>query len=133
MIQRRKRNPAGEPAERGHGLDLPRTVDPVDLSRLAAGPEVAVAIEGDALRTREAASRIRCLNNLKQIGLATHNYHDTNLWFPPSYIRQDWPTFAVFLLPYLEQENIYKLWDTQLRYYDQPNFGNPTLDPTPQN
>ena len=84
-------------------------------------------------KVREAGSRARCLNNLKQIGLAIHNYHDTNLNFPPSYIRQDWVTFAVLILPYLEQENAYKLWDTQLRYYDQPNLGNATLDPTPRN
>src|SRR5437870_471388 len=84
-------------------------------------------------KVREAASRIKCANNLHQIGLAVHNYHDTNLWFPASYIRQDWPTFAVLILPYLEQENIYKLWDPQLRYYDQANFGNVARDPTRQN
>jgi prepilin-type N-terminal cleavage/methylation domain-containing protein/prepilin-type processing-associated H-X9-DG protein len=84
-------------------------------------------------KVREAAARSQCQNNLKQIGLATHNYHDSRKQFPPTYIRQDWATWAVFLLPYLEQENIYKLWDVQLRYYDQPNKGNPTLDPTIHN
>jgi prepilin-type processing-associated H-X9-DG protein len=73
------------------------------------------------------------MNNLKQIGLAVHNYHDANLFFPPSYIRQDWATWAVLILPYLEQQNLYNMWDIQLRYYDQANFGNPTLDPTRQN
>src|SRR5437870_2503086 len=84
-------------------------------------------------KVREAAARMKCSNNLKQIGLAVHNYHDTYQWFPPSYVRQDWLTFAVFLLPYLEQDAAYKLWDPQLRYYDQPNRGNATLDPTPHN
>src|SRR5436309_15997382 len=84
-------------------------------------------------KVREAANRMKCSNNLKQIGLAVHNYHDTNQSFPASYIRQDWPTWAVLILPYLEQDNIYKLWDIQLRYYDQPNRGNVTLDPTPRN
>src|SRR3954468_24228244 len=70
-------------------------------------------------KVREAAARIKCANNLKQLGLAFHNYHDTNQTFPPSYIRQDWPTWAVFILPYLEPGNVYKLWDVQLRYYDQ--------------
>src|SRR5262245_26513527 len=66
-------------------------------------------------KVREAAARMSCSNNLKQIGLALHNYHSTFNYFPPSYIRQDWPTFAVFLLPFIEQDNIYKLWDMQLR------------------
>src|SRR5438552_18329424 len=83
-------------------------------------------------KVREAAARVKCQNNLKQIGLAFHTYHDANNYFPPSYVRQDWPTWAVFILPYLEQGNVFKLWDPQLRYYDQPNFGNATLDPTRQ-
>src|SRR5262245_26278882 len=83
-------------------------------------------------KVREAAARMKCANNLKQIGLALHNYHDANNAFPPSYIRQDWPTWAVFILPYLEQDNVYRLWDMQLRYYDQANFGDPTRDPTRQ-
>src|SRR5438045_7363181 len=84
-------------------------------------------------KVREAAARIKCANNLKQIGLAVHNYHDANQNLPPSYIRQDWATWAVFLLPYLEQDNVYRLWDVQLRYYDQPNKGDPNLDPTLHN
>src|SRR5205823_10214186 len=74
-----------------------------------------------------------CQNNLKQIGLAVRGYHDAYRRFPVTYIRQDWVTWAVLLLPYLEQENAYRLWDPQLRYYDQPNRGNASLDPTPRN
>jgi prepilin-type N-terminal cleavage/methylation domain-containing protein/prepilin-type processing-associated H-X9-DG protein len=83
-------------------------------------------------KVREAANRAHCQNNLKQIGLAVHNYHGANQFLPPTYLRQDWPTWAVLILPYLEQENVYRLWDVQLRYYDQPNRGDAALDPTPR-
>jgi prepilin-type N-terminal cleavage/methylation domain-containing protein/prepilin-type processing-associated H-X9-DG protein len=83
-------------------------------------------------KVREAANRIKCTNNLKQIGLAVHTFHDTHNKLPPTYIRQDWATWAVLILPFLEQDNVYKLWDTQLRYYDQPNRGHAALDPTPR-
>src|SRR5262249_27193955 len=71
-------------------------------------------------KVREAASNLRCKNNLKQIGLALHNYHDTHLYFPPGYIDGNtdpnstpdndlgpgWG-WAAFLLPQLEQGNVY--------------------------
>src|SRR4051795_10983604 len=80
-------------------------------------------------KVREAAARTKCSNNLKQVGLAVHNYHDARQSLPPTYIRQDWPTWAVFILPYIEQGAAFSGWDTQLRYLDQPNFGAPN-DPT---
>jgi prepilin-type N-terminal cleavage/methylation domain-containing protein/prepilin-type processing-associated H-X9-DG protein len=70
-------------------------------------------------KVREAASRLSCTNNLKQIGLACHNYHDTNQSFPSGY-RASGPYtdgssdtapgwgWAAFLLPYLEQDNLFR-------------------------
>ena len=71
-------------------------------------------------KVREAASRLKCTNNLKQIGLALHNYHDANSVFPPGYIDGNTdPTstpdndvgpgwgWATLILPYLEQGNVY--------------------------
>jgi prepilin-type N-terminal cleavage/methylation domain-containing protein/prepilin-type processing-associated H-X9-DG protein len=72
-------------------------------------------------KVREAAARSQCTNNLKQIGLALHAYHDVSKMFPPGYVdRNTDPTstpdndlgpgwgWASFLLPYLEQGNLSK-------------------------
>jgi prepilin-type N-terminal cleavage/methylation domain-containing protein/prepilin-type processing-associated H-X9-DG protein len=70
-------------------------------------------------KVREAASRTQCVNNLKQLGLACHNYHDVNQAFPPGY--RAWGAYVdgssdtapgwawgAFLLPWLEQDNLYR-------------------------
>jgi prepilin-type N-terminal cleavage/methylation domain-containing protein/prepilin-type processing-associated H-X9-DG protein len=70
-------------------------------------------------KAREAASRMKCANNLKQIALATHNFHDTYEKFPtggrlPVYVGVR-PTGGtnlwVELLPYFEQDNLHNKWD----------------------
>lgn len=83
-------------------------------------------------KVREAAARMQCASNLKQLGLACHNYHDAHQALPPSTINNEWATWAVFLLPYLEQGNAYRLWDLQCRYYEQPNPGGGPTDPAAQ-
>jgi prepilin-type N-terminal cleavage/methylation domain-containing protein/prepilin-type processing-associated H-X9-DG protein len=70
-------------------------------------------------KVREAANRAQCLNNLHQIALATHVYHDTNQKFPTGWHKPDSvagrPTGGtnlwVQLLPYIEQDNLYRRWD----------------------
>jgi prepilin-type N-terminal cleavage/methylation domain-containing protein len=70
---------------------------------------------------REAANRASCLNNLKQLGLAVHNYHDTFAALPPDRIGNNgWVTWAVLLLPYVEAQNEYELWDITYHYALQP-------------
>jgi prepilin-type processing-associated H-X9-DG protein len=57
---------------------------------------------------REAARRAACMNNLKQVGLALHHYHDVNRIFPPSTITSPRRhTWVPFTMRYLEQENLY--------------------------
>jgi len=63
---------------------------------------------------REAARRVTCQNNLKQIGLALHEYHEANRVFPPANVgKPKKHSWVPFLLPHLEQENVYAQyrWD----------------------
>jgi prepilin-type N-terminal cleavage/methylation domain-containing protein/prepilin-type processing-associated H-X9-DG protein len=82
-------------------------------------------------KVREAASRMSCQSNLKQLGVAVHNYHDTNNSFPPAWdyeppkppqrptgVSHAWGTY---LLPSLEQGNLYKNYDFDKLLYNDPN------------
>jgi type II secretory pathway pseudopilin PulG len=79
-------------------------------------------------KVREAAARISCSNNLKQLGLAVHNYHDGYGQLPPARVgREALATWPVLILPYLEQDNVFKLWNSTpasqrfpWQYKDQP-------------
>src|SRR5438552_1586910 len=73
-------------------------------------------------QVREAAARAQCQNNLKQLGLACHGYHDSNKRFPPGYTAaaaySDGATdtapgwgWAAYLLPYLEQAPLFRQID----------------------
>lgn len=64
-------------------------------------------------KVREAASRLKCSNNLKQISLASHSYHDANDYFPPGvYLGTTrYTTLFVELLPFIEQSALYSQWD----------------------
>src|SRR5215211_8368433 len=61
-------------------------------------------------KVREAAARMSCQNNLKQISLALHSYHDATGTFPPVRVSNEHATWFVLIMPYLEQENISKGW-----------------------
>jgi prepilin-type N-terminal cleavage/methylation domain-containing protein/prepilin-type processing-associated H-X9-DG protein len=76
-------------------------------------------------KVREAAARAQCTNNVKQIALALHNYHDVNNHFPPAVVmpyaqagndpltggaaNPFGPNWAIFLLPFIEQHDLYAL------------------------
>ena len=59
-------------------------------------------------KVREAANRAKCSNNLKQIGLGLHNIHDVNGGFPPAGERLNQLGWHVYLLPYVEQDNLFR-------------------------
>jgi prepilin-type N-terminal cleavage/methylation domain-containing protein/prepilin-type processing-associated H-X9-DG protein len=80
-------------------------------------------------KVRDAAANVQCKNNLKQIALAAVSYHDANGSFPAGNVcRQGaaatgpgnihtcsyYDTWAISILPYIEQGNIYKLWDPNM-------------------
>jgi prepilin-type N-terminal cleavage/methylation domain-containing protein/prepilin-type processing-associated H-X9-DG protein len=70
-------------------------------------------------KVREAAARTTCQNNLKQIGLAIHNYHDAHQTLPPSRLGPQYASWFVLILPYVEQGALYAQWDTTKTYYLQ--------------
>lgn len=72
-------------------------------------------------KVREAASRMTCTNNLKQLGLAAHNYHDVNNSLPPGYGPQNEGPF-VRMLPFVEQDAQYKLFQFRLIGVSTPGY-----------
>jgi len=62
-------------------------------------------------KVREAAARAKCSNNLKQIGLACHNYQDSNGYLPHAYEPLTGLSWHVYILPFLEQDNLYRQFD----------------------
>jgi len=94
-------------------------------------------------KVREAANRMKCTNNLKQLALACHGYHDVNLLFPPGGManqfvppggnwNDDKGSWLVYTMPYMEQDNLYKILP-QLSTTVGPLYGTPatTMFPPP--
>ena len=77
---------------------------------------------------REAARRSSCGNNIRQLGLASQNFHDTMGYLPPSRLANNsanlnttnWMTWAVVILPYIEQANFADAWDLRNSYESHP-------------
>ena len=86
-------------------------------------------------KVREAANRMKCLNNMKQIGLAVHNYHDTYQFFPasgwttvgPGNPAGRWHSWRSVILPYAEQDNLRALFDLNFNWWENPNLNAATF------
>jgi prepilin-type N-terminal cleavage/methylation domain-containing protein/prepilin-type processing-associated H-X9-DG protein len=107
-------------------------------------------------KVREAAARMKCQNNLKQIGIALHAYHDVRNKFPPGGAMgtgtnpdyEPWPynnnngdwgsdqgTWIVYSLPYLEQDNLYKTINPRANVYNSVHGvmnGNTAINKSPK-
>ena len=85
---------------------------------------------------REAARRAHCLNNLRQIGLATINYHDSLNGFPPARLSdprrilfnryEGASSWFVRILPFTEQNHLFREWDFLIDYEKQNDIARMT-------
>ena len=84
---------------------------------------------------REAARRSQCTNNLKQLSLALHNYHDIHKCFPPGYItdgpnNREWG-WSTFILPFVEEKPLHDALDiNSWRLQDVTSGAATNVDPT---
>ncbi len=118
----------------------------VELLVVIAIIGILVAILLPAVQAaRESARRMQCGNNLHQMGIALHNYHDTNGTFPAGFILPNQTLWSGLLLPQIEQQPLYDsldfsaAWDvdgspnelacaTYLSVYRCPSSGAPRHD-----
>ncbi|AWM39952.1 putative major pilin subunit [Gemmata obscuriglobus] len=72
-------------------------------------------------KVRDAAARMSCQNNLKQIGLALHNYENANGKLPPRAFPGTGAAWGTLILPHIEQDNVFKLYRPDLDWRDPLN------------
>ena len=100
---------------KGNAVALSAKLSPVHVqSGLAVSAVLGGMMVPAVQKVRDAADRMTSQNNLKQIGIALHSYHDAMGAFPPAVVRDKngkaLYSWRVLILPYLEQDVIYKNW-----------------------
>lgn len=123
-------------SRRGRGFTL------IELLVVIAIIAILIALLLPAVQqAREAARRTQCKNNMKQIGLAWHNYHDVYNTFPPGYVakipklqlsgeRSMW-SWGAFILPYVEQSTMFNQLNVGPSLLEQQLILNPLAAKTP--
>ncbi|MBM80893.1 MAG: hypothetical protein CMJ78_09905 [Planctomycetaceae bacterium] len=112
------------PQKRGMSGGMIALIVIVGLLGCGAVVSVPIALMLPAVQqAREAARRTQCKNNLKQIGLALHTYHEMHQSFPPAYYVDDngKPLYSwrVGILPYLDEQALYDQFD-KTKAWDAP-------------
>lgn len=112
-----------KPIRRPSSLGYHRGFTLVELLVVIAIIGILIALLLPAVQAaREAARRAQCSNNLKQIGLAMHNYHDVHETLPVGSYECCWGTWLVGIMPYMELMTLYSKYSYQ-NMYDQPEGG----------
>ena len=103
--------------QRGHFMKNKSAFTLVELLVAIAIIGVLISLTLPAVQmARESARKTTCLNNLKQIGLAVQNYESSRNRFPPSRAADGFLTWPVYLMPYLEMNNLHAQFDMQAPY-----------------
>jgi len=116
---------SGQSPNRSRANDVRRGFTLVELLVVVAIIGILLALLLPAVQAaREAARGATCRTNLKQLGLALHNYHDVHRKFPPAANRRGWKlreNWVIRILPFLEQQQLFDRFDLDLEISHEDN------------